>query len=96
MGRKSIVKTYGNATMEKRVEIILDNYSNFDCILCRRFDLRSTSVSAEHSSPGRVAPFRKRSVSSDDTIQIKVSGCMLQLQKRKRAATQQQRFKERF
>ena len=33
MGRKSIVKTYGNATMEKRVEIILDNYSNFDCML---------------------------------------------------------------
>ena len=33
MARRNIVERYSRATVEKRVEIILDNYSNFDCML---------------------------------------------------------------
>lgn len=33
MARKSIVKSYSTATVEKRIEIILDNYSVFDRML---------------------------------------------------------------
>ncbi|MCR5777572.1 MAG: hypothetical protein K6G84_09200 [Lachnospiraceae bacterium] len=33
MGRRSIVEQYSIATMEKRIEIILDNYSNFTRML---------------------------------------------------------------